>query len=159
VAALKFEHVVVVSDPANPLITDLSRSQLWAGLMARVEDPCPFLPGLERCAVVECEALWRVRDLYFGAVVIRDRVTLEPMQSVTFVSERTEEHAGGSLTISIEEPEPQVLVLRFEYSTTLSDAECDPDGAYASYVQSAYFESDIDTVRVIRELAARAQPQ
>lgn len=156
---MKFEHVVVVNEPANPLITDLSRAQLWAGLMARVEDPCPFLPGLERCVVIERDTAWLVRDLHFGAAVIRDRVTLEPMQSVTFTSERTDEHAGGSLTISIEEPEPDVLVLRFEYSTTLPDQAQDPDGAYAAFVQSAYFESDIDTVRVIRELAVREQPQ
>lgn len=152
---MKFEHVVVVNDPTNPLITDLSCSQLWSGLLARVEDPCPFLPGLERCAVVERDESQLVRDLYFGAVVIRDRVTLQPMQSVNFTSERTEEHAGGSLTISIEEPEPEMLVLRFEYNTTLPDAAQDPEGVYAEFVRSAYRESDIDTVRVIRELVAQ----
>lgn len=156
---MKFEHLVVVNDLANPLVTDLSRAQLWSGLLARVEDPCPFLPGLERCTVVKRDALRLERDLHFGKVVIRDRVILEPMSSVTFESDRTTEHAGGSLTISIEEPEAGVLVLRFEYSTTLPDETQDPEGAYAAFVQSAYFESDIDTVRVIRELAMREQAQ
>lgn len=150
---MKFEHLVVVNEPANPLITDLSREELWFGLLCRAEDPRPFLPGLESCAIVERTENGLVRDLCFGHVVIRDRVTLMPMNAVVFESDKTDEHAGGSLTIRIEEPRPDELVLRFIYLTTLPEGGTGPDGVYAEFVKSAYHESDIDTVRMIRMIA------
>jgi hypothetical protein len=156
---LKFEHVVVVNEPANPLITDLSREELWFGLLCRAENPRPFLPGLESCAIVERGENLLVRDLYFGQVVIRDRVMLVPMDEVVFESDRTDEHAGGRLTIRIEEPQPDALVLRFIYRTTLAEGTAGPDGVYAEFVKSAYHESDIDTVRVIRMIAESGRTQ
>jgi hypothetical protein len=156
---LKFEHVVVVNEPANPLITDLSREELWFGLLCRAENPRPFLPGLESCAIVERGENLLVRDLCFGQVVIRDRVMLVPMDEVVFESDRTDEHAGGSLTIRIEEPQPDALVLRFIYRTTLAEGAAGLDGVYAEFVKSAYHESDIDTVRVIRMIAESGRTQ
>jgi hypothetical protein len=150
---LKFEHVVIVNEPANPLIRDLSREELWFGLLCRVENARPFLPGLESCTIIERGANTLVRELQFGNVLIRDRVELNPMYSVCFESEPTPDHAGGRLTISIEEPQPDALVLRFVYRTTLSEGGLDDDGAYAPFVKSAYHASDIDTVRVIRMIA------
>lgn len=150
---MKFEHLVIVNEPSNPLIQDLSREDLWFGLLCRVEEPCLFLPGLNRCTILSREDTALARELHFGQVVVRDRVRLVPMSSVTFESDRTEAHAGGSLTISIEEPEPDALMLRFVYRTTLPDGE-GADGRYAGFVRSAYHESDLDTVRVIRQLLA-----
>jgi hypothetical protein len=156
---LKFEHLVIVNEPANPLIADLSREQLWFGLLCRAEDPRPFLPGLDACTIVERSDNVLVRDLQFGKVLIRDRVELTPMQSVSFESEPTDEHAGGRLTITIEEPEPDALMLRFVYRTTLPEGGLDPDGAFAEFVKAAYHESDLDTVRVIRMIAESGRPQ
>lgn len=156
---MKFEHLVIVNEPANPLIADLSREELWFGLLCRAEDPRPFLPGLESCTIVERSDSVLIRELQFGKLRIRDRVELTPMKSVSFDSERTEEHAGGRLTITIEEPEPEALVLRFVYRTTLPEGTHDPDGAYAGFVKAAYHESDIDTVRVIRMLAESTRLQ
>jgi len=147
-----FEHVVVVNDPADPQVSDLSREELWFGLLCRAEDPRPFLPGLEACTILERHETSLVRELQFGSAVIRDRVTLVPMESVSFESERTEEHAGGTLTICIEEPAADQLVLRFSYRTTLPESGGD-DSRYAEFVKSAYHQSDLDTVRVIRMIA------
>ncbi len=156
---MKFEHLVVVNEPANPLIPDLSREQLWFGLLCRAEDPRPFLPGLDTCRILEREEHSLVRELRFGSTVIRDRVTLVPMDSVVFESERTEEHAGGTLTIRIEEPNPDELVLRFVYRTTLPEAGSGSEGMVAEFVKAAYHESDIDTVRMIRRIAESGRIQ
>lgn len=150
---LNFEHVVIINEPDNPLLIDLSREQLWFGLLCRAENPRPFLPGLERCVIIERSETTLVRDLHFGEVVIRDQVVLEPMEAVTFTSEATEQHAGGSLRISIEEPSAAQLVLRFHYRTTLAERITDPDSPYVEFVKSAYHASDVDTVRVIRMIA------
>jgi len=155
---LKFEHVVIVNDPDDPAIVDMSREELWFGLLCRVEDPAPFLPGLDACSIVERHERGVVRELAFGSLRVRDRVTLQPMDSVTFEAEKTGEHTGGSLTIRIEEPARGQLVLRFIYLTTQPEQE-DGSTMYADLVKSAYQQSDIDTVRVIRDIVANARMQ
>lgn len=154
---LKFEHVIVVNDADNPLVADLTRDQVWFGLMCRAEDPRPFLPGLDTCVILERSENVLVRALSFGQVVIHDEVLIEPLEALTFESKATSQHAGGSLRISIEEPAPGELILRFVYRTTLPESESDPDGAYAGFVKAAYHSSDLDTVRVIRDIAGSAQ--
>jgi len=155
---LKFEHLVVVNDPADPLLTELTREELWFGLLCRAEDPRPFLAGLEACTILERSETALLRELDFGGALIRDRVILTPTESVRFESECTETHPGGSLTIRIEEPAARQLVLRFRYLTTLAD-DGGADGDYAEYVKSAYHQSDLDTVRVIRMIAESARLQ
>ena len=154
---LKFEHVVVVNDPEQPSGNVLSREEVWFGLLCRAEDPRPFLPGLEQCLIVErCDGHLR-RRLDFGAVVIEDEVSWVELESVTFASRPTEEHVGGVLTISIEQHAEHGLQLRFAYRTSLSEET--PDYAYADFVKSAYQASDLDTVRVIRQLSASGRLQ
>lgn len=151
---MNFEHLVLINEPDNPLLADLTREQLWFGLLYRVEDPRLFLPGLESCTIVSRAETGLERELNFGSVVIRDRVQIEHLQAVTFTTQASEAHAGGSLRISIEEPAPDQLVMRFCYHTTLGEQDSDPDGPYVEFIKSAYHQSDIDTVQVIRQLAS-----
>ena len=148
---VKFEHLIEVNDLNNPLQDPLTREELWFGLLCRAEDARAFLPGLEACHIIERSDDLLVRDLDFGSAVIRDRVTFEVLQWIRFESEANADHAGGSLTISIEEPQPGALFLRFRYHTTLPEGG--EDARYAEFVRSAYHQSDVDTVRVIRMIA------
>ncbi|KAI5915668.1 SRPBCC family protein [Thauera sp. 2A1] len=150
---MRFEHLIEVNDLENPLQTALTREELWFGLLCRAEDARAFLPGLEACRVVERSDEHLVRDLHFGSAVIRDRVTFRTLDWICFESEANEEHAGGSLRITIEEPQQGALFLRFQYQTTLPEGGGTEDGQYAAFVRSAYHQSDIDTVRVIRMIA------
>ena len=50
---MNFEHLLQINDPENPLVDTLSRDQLWQGLLHRVENPSPFLPGLESSTILE----------------------------------------------------------------------------------------------------------
>lgn len=156
---MKFEHLIQINDPENPLIDTLTRDQLWQGLLHRVENPVPFLPGLESCTILERAADTLLRELDFGPAVIQDRVTLAHMVSVRFDIQPSEAHPGGSLCISIEEPEPTFLFLRFAYQTTLATNPNSEERAYIEYVKSAYHQSDVDCVRIIRTLAAGGLPQ
>ncbi|HLO65279.1 MAG TPA: SRPBCC family protein [Azonexus sp.] len=156
---MNFEHLIQINDLQNPLIVVLSRDQLWQGLLHRVEDATPFLPGLESCTIVERHADHLLRKLDFGPAVIEDRVTLSERQWVRFDILPNEQHAGGSLTISIEEPEPDALFLRFAYTTSFASNPNSEDRAYIDYIKSAYHQSDIDCVRIIRTLAAGGSPQ
>lgn len=151
---MKFEHLIEVNDLANPLQDPLTREELWFGLLCRAEDARPFLPGLEACRIVERSDAGLVRDLDFGGVVIRDRVTFNPFDWIRFESEANAQHPGGSLTIRIDEPQAGALFLRFCYQTTLPETADSDDARYADFVRSAYHQSDVDTVRVIRMIAA-----
>lgn len=156
---MNFEHLLVVNDPDNPLVATLTREELWFGLLCRAEDSRPFLPGLESCTILSRSDTELVRELRFGSAVIRDRVTLQPMEWVRFDTERTATHAGGSLTIGIEEPAADTLVLRFHYRTTLTEQGVGDDVAYVEYIKSAYHQSDVDTLRVIRMIAESGRIQ
>lgn len=156
---MKFEHLVEVNDLADPNATPLTREELWFGLLCRAEDARPFLPGLEACRIVERSESELVRDLHFGQAVVRDRVRFRELEWISFESEATAEHAGGSLTISIEEPQAGALFLRFVYRTSLPDAPGSEDARYADIVRSAYHQSDLDTLKVIRMIAESGRLQ
>lgn len=153
-AAMKFEHLIEINDPQNPMVPPLARAELWRGLMFRAEDATHFLPGLEACIILERGDCRIERRLDFGAAAIRDSVTWQHEDWMRFTVARTDTHAGGTLAITIEEPETNRLFLRFAYETTLGETPGDEDAAYAEYIKSAYRESDIETVRVIRALLA-----
>ncbi len=53
---MKFEHLVAVNDPMNPLADTLTREQLWRGLVLRAEQPTAFIPHLDKCEILEREA-------------------------------------------------------------------------------------------------------
>lgn len=154
---MKFEHLIEINTPGNPLISSLTRNQLWQGLMIRAEDATFFLPGLDTCTILERHERRLLRRLDFGAAAIHDTVTWQESEWVCFDVAATESHAGGRLTISIEEPEADHLFLRFAYATTLGENPGDADAGYADFVKSAYHESDIEMVRVIRLLLAEAK--
>ncbi|HEX4844167.1 MAG TPA: SRPBCC family protein [Limnobacter sp.] len=161
---MKFEHLVQINDPSLPSVDWLTREQLWFGLVARAWKPTKFILGLEDAQVVESTRNGNVttltRKLNYGAFQIEDTIDL-------FDEDRTEtrikanKHCGNStMTITIEEPQAGELWLRFEYH--VQDAEPDPSEPEHAYARAdeyeeirkqAYRAADIDTVRMIRELA------
>ncbi len=152
ILGMQFEHLVAVNDDDVPHADFLSRAQLWAGLMYRVEDARPFLPGLDGCQILSRGDSVVERRLNFGAVVIEDRASFALNQWVRFETPTTPTHGGGLLTIRIEEPESHCLFLRFSYNTVFARGAEAEDAPYAEFLRQAYMAADIDTVRVIREL-------
>ncbi|VVE00555.1 hypothetical protein PAQ31011_02118 [Pandoraea aquatica] len=150
---MQYEHLIEVNDLLNPLTFALSRDQLWRGLVLRAEQPEAFVLGLDECTMLERTEDALSRELRFGETVVLDRVVFESMQSVRYETAATDAHAGGTLTMRIEEPNPTHLFVRFTYSTTLQEDAVTADTRYSEFVKSAYREADIDTVRRIRELA------
>lgn len=151
---MNFEHLIAINDPGNPLVVPLTRRQLWVGLLQRVDNPLLFLPGLDSFTILERRFDSARRELDFGSTRIRDTVTLREDESVHFDIEPGDMHAGGSLTIRIEEPEANHLFLRFTYVTGFAAQAGSEDAGYVEYIKSAYYQSDLDCVRIIRTLAA-----
>lgn len=154
---MQFEHLIEINDPTLVFVPVLSRRQLWLGLMARVEDSRDFLPGLDECRILSRGEGRVERRLRWGTVEVRDVVTFAEEAWVCFDTQPNEHHSGGRLTITIEEPEPERLFLRFAYDIAFASGHETEDESYADYLAQAYEAAGIDTVQRIRELAQSAQ--
>ncbi|MGF6569727.1 protein of unknown function [Paraburkholderia fungorum] len=154
---MNFEHLIQINDPLNPFVDSMTRDQLWEGLVLRAEQPQLFVLGLDSCTIVSREGNVLERELHYGKATVRDRVTLEDGRSVRYDILPTADHVGGSLTMTIEQPDELQLFLRFEYATTLP-VSTDQDAVQTQeIVKSAYRENDIDTVRLIRQYVQTKQ--
>ncbi|MEX3855614.1 SRPBCC family protein [Paraburkholderia sp. BR10923] len=155
---MNFEHLIQINDPLNPLVESMTREQLWEGLVLRAEQPQLFVMGLDSCTILSRDGNVLERELHYGQATVRDRVTLQESNSVRYDILPTAEHVGGSLTMTIEQPDELQLFLRFEYATTLPVSTTDQDAVRTQeIVKSAYRENDIDTVRLIRQYVATKQ--
>jgi hypothetical protein len=154
---LHFEHLIQINDPLNPLVETLTREQLWDGLVLRAEQPQLFVLGLDRCTILSQTDRTLERELHYGHATVRDHVTLTPNESVRYDILATETHVGGSLTMTIEQPDDVQLFLRFRYETTLPVTDTEDGRQTSEIVKSAYREADIDTVRLIRHYARNLQ--
>ena len=152
---MKFSHIVQINDPLNPLIDPLTREQLWRGLVLRAENPLLFVLALDRYEIVERGENTLTRVLHFGALRLRDRVEFVPMQQVRYAIEAVGDSPAATLTMTIEEPGAQQLLVRFDYETLQQDASAPLEAFYGDFAKQAYVEADIDTVSIIRRLAAQ----
>ena len=151
-ACVKYEHLVQINDPLNPLIDPLTRDQLWRGLMRYVESPVAFVQGLDSGTVTARRENQLQRELQFGRLRVCDEVTLVPMQSIHVATCASAEIPAGSLTITIEDHGTELLFVRFLYQTFPMGHP--PVGSeYREVVKEAYKHAGIDIIRRIREYA------
>jgi len=154
---MKFVHLIEINAADNPLIAPLSRAQLWRGLVLRAERPTLFVLALDACDITERSENGISRTLQFGKLIIHDEVHFAPQQFVRYHVPQQNEIPASDLTMTIEEPAAGALFVRFDYDDhkdTADDAEAE---FYNNFRRDAYKESDIDTVRKIRELAMQGQ--
>jgi hypothetical protein len=145
VAIMKFEHLIEVNDPLNPLIDALSVQQVWRGLVLRAESPKLFVPHLDESIIDERTENGFRRRLRYGE--------LEPMRSVRYRVAAQQDIAESSLTMTIETPTEDSLFVRFQYEDSHDAATDEANAMYDEFRRSAYVESDIDTIGMLRELA------
>lgn len=155
---MRFEHLVQINDPLMPLLTEVSRAQLWRGLVLRAEDPAQFVVGLERATIDARRELSGVKELErtldYGSFRVRDRVRLTPDLRSEIRTAAGVSWPASRMTITIEEPSPNDLFLRFVYeaeSEVLGEGGLDE--VTVALRQQAYEGADLDTVVRIRALA------
>lgn len=155
---MRYEHLIQVTDPADPRVEPMAREALWRGLLARVHAPERFPLGPDACTV-EAEApaadgRERVRrTLAYGELRLHDRVELQAGQALVF---RPEPRAGMPrivLRIAIEEPRPGLLGLRFVYESPPESDDPETDGLR----QQAWLAADRDMVRMLRHWQAQGR--
>jgi hypothetical protein len=151
---MKFEHLIEINDPLNPLIDPLTREQVWRGLVLHAESPKLFVPHLDESTISERSERGFRRNRRFGQLSIDDRVTLTPMQEVRYDIHAQGDISASSLTVTIESPEEHILFVRFRYDDGHDEATDAANAMYDEFKKSAYQEADIDTIGILRELAA-----
>lgn len=150
---MKFEHLIQINDPLNPLADTLSVEQLWRGLVLRAESPTLFVPHLDECTIGERSSGSFKRRLRYGDLVVDDVVHLTPLQQVRYEVPAQGEIAASSLLMRIEAPAEGVLLVRFCYDDGQGEHADPANAMYDDFKRSAYQEADIDTVRILRQLA------
>ena len=154
---MKFEHLIQINDPLNPLIDTISIEQLWRGLVLRAENPTMFVPHLDECTIGERTSGSFQRRLRYGDLVIDDVVHLTPLKEVRYEVPAQGEIAASSLVMKIEAPGEAVLLLRFCYDDGQGEHSYPANAMYDDFKRSAYQEADIDTVRILRQLAGEGK--
>ncbi|HEY1393775.1 MAG TPA: AtaL-like protein [Methylibium sp.] len=149
---MRFEHLVQINDAGNPLVPTMTRAELWRGLLARAWTPERFPLGPDRCELRggESVGLPLQRTVHFGGLALDDTVLAEPERSLRFEPAPREDMPKVVLTISIEEPAPGDLFLRFLYESpevAANKHELDLQGLR----QQAWLANDLDMVRTLRQ--------
>ena len=152
---MKFEHLVEINSADNPLIVPLSRDQLWRGLVTRAENPTAFVPHLDSCDIIERTEVMILRSLKYGELVIQDRVTYLEQHQIRYHVSAQKDFSDSTLTMTIEEPVENALFVRFTYEDASPDEGA--EAMYNDFRRSAYRESDIDTIQIIRQMATQGR--
>ncbi len=154
---MRFKHLIQINDPLMPLLDTLTREQLWRGLVLRAEDPTQFVFGLEVATIHsrrqvggEIEVL---RTLDFGSFKVEDRVRLTPQSRSEIHTSAGPTWPASHMSIEIEEPQPELLFLRFIYESDEMAGDCELDDVTTALRKQAYERADLDTVARIRALA------
>jgi hypothetical protein len=154
---MKFEHLIEINDPLNPLADTMTREQLWRGLVLRAEDPKMFMPHLDECTLGDRESGSFTRRLRYGELVIDDVVHLSPLQEVRYDVPAQGEIAASRLTMTIEAPSEGVMWVRFLYDDGNASATDEMGKMYEDFKKSAYQEADLDTIKILRQLASEGK--
>ena len=149
---MKFQHLVQINDPRNPLIDPLTREQVWRGLVMKAENPLLFVPTLDSFKLLARHANAIERELRFGRLLVRDRITLQPPDRMRQEIEAAGATPAATLVTDIEAADDLKLFVRFDYTSHPHHGAPPVDPLYWGFIQQAYVEADTDAVRTIRRL-------
>jgi hypothetical protein len=150
--SLRHEHLVRINDSTIDSREWLTREQLWRGLRYTVELPQVVDESIDSAQVTEVAPGKLAREIRRGSMSMRDEVRLVPNELLQIRADSHGEFAGSTLTISIEEPAPRMLFVRFTYEICGLAAVREEEEDTAR--RSAYRHSDIDRIRAARRYIA-----
>ena len=147
---MRYEHLIQINDLTRPDLPVLERAQLWLGLLARAERPALFDPNIDATRVLRRDATYLEHEVIRGTRATFEMVQLDGASSIEIGIGTGTEFEGSTLRISIEEPRPKALFLRFVYELVGPTVPVDEGEQRA--LRQAYYYADIETVHRIRTL-------
>jgi len=151
-ACLRYEHLIRINEPSLTPAYWLTRQQLWEGLKHTVLTPQSMDESIDGTTLLELSPQTVRREIRRGPRVNVDEVSLVAERSLTVRSAEVE-FGGSTLTLRIEEPEPNMLFVRFVYELfgLTEPRNEEEDNAR----RSAYQAADIERIRAVRRYAGR----
>jgi hypothetical protein len=154
-AMMRVEHLIQVNDHALTQAV-LNRATVAAGLHLRA-----IFPQWANDQITDCQWLQTFeprtqvgRIIHMGsAFSFEEQICLTPNHALVVDVLPNTDQAGGSLSITIEEPETDHLFLRFIYEIPLDEQTVDQGVNVASYIEQAYRDLDLAFVKQLREVA------
>lgn len=154
---MKFQHVVQINDPLKPLIDPLTREQVWRGLVMKAENPLLFVPTLDSFKLLARDSHSIERELHFGRLVVRDRISFAPPGRMRQETEASGELPAATLVTSIEAPDEWQLFVRFDYASHPPNGAPPVNSLYQGFIEQAYVEADTNAIRTIRRLVVEGK--
>ena len=133
---------------------ELTRSDVWAGLVMKADNALPFVPAMTECEVLERRGEHEFdREIEFRGQRFIERITLEPESRVTFT--RIAGDVLGTIANEIEENKTGELSLRFSFALVLKGVEpgSAQEAVYAEGMKGDYLKAVEATLGAIRRVA------
>ena len=151
---MEFEHVVIVNDPERSPAPPEPLAALIAALRLLAVHPQVFDEDIDDVEVAPASGGVLARKIVRGKLVLHERVTLSTGgRALEQTVEAPDTLAGASRRITIEEPAPGVLVLRFRYTRKHGTVESELSEAERGVLRAAYLDKDRDFVARLRDLS------
>jgi hypothetical protein len=145
---------------ANPPGEDvqLTREDIWKGLVAKAENALPFVPAMTYCEVTARTADTIEREIEFRGERFGERITFDPMNEVEFV--RTSGSVLGTIRNRIEEDDDGDLALRFSFDLELSGVApgSQEEKDYETTMKGDYLKAVDATLGAIRRWVREGTP-
>ncbi len=146
----KLSRTVPVNEPGKPF---LSRHDVWSGLLMKANNALPYVPMMQKCAVIESGEGWLIRDILLNNVPLRERITFEPETRVVF--ERVDCSEMGRIENTIGEDEKGNLTLTFSFRLSKVGIPSDSpeENQHFAPMEGAYLGAVASTLAAVRRTA------
>lgn len=151
----KLSEAVPVNRDRGADNPELTRDQVWQGLLDKANNALPYVPHMTSCTVLETYPDGLLRDVVYRGEPAQERITFTPGRQVQFV--RTGGTTLGTILNDIE-GDGGDLVLRFTFSLEKEGLPpgSDEERQHFALVEQDYRASVHATLAAIRRVAREA---
>ena len=135
-------------NPANEPV-QLTRAQMWKGLVQKAEYAVPFVPAMKECEVIERFEDGFIRQISLRGKTVRERITFTPEVQVHF--QRIESADNGWITNVLSDSE-RGLALTFTFALVFDGiaAGSEDEKRKGEEVRESYVEAISATIAETR---------
>lgn len=150
---IKVDKTLPVNPDKSGETVMLTRDQIWAGLMMKVDDARPFVPLMTKCDITQRLENGVVRDIVFDGMELRERIIFYPKKKVEFLRVGIGQEMG-TIWNEILEDERGELSLRFAFELEVPNLTESQERDYGENRATGYLNAVQATLETLRTLVA-----
>jgi len=153
---ISVSNTVLVNPPGEAV--ELTREDVWQGLLLKAENALPFVPAMTRCEVIERTDDTILRTIEFRGQELGERITFSPGREVRF--ERTHGAVLGTIRNELGEDEQGRLTLTFSFDLELDGVApgSEAEREYEETMKGDYLKAAAATLAAVRRMVAERHP-